>query len=111
MRVSFGTSTPGPPVNAVRRCAGLYAIPDMDLEGLSVITNKPSTGPYQGAEGAFFMEGAVYLIAQELGLDPVEVRRKNLIPPSAVPYDTATGLTYDSGNYAPALDKAPEPAE
>ena len=110
----FLTSTPGPPVNAVRRCAGPYAIPDMDVEGLSVITNKPSTGPYRGAggpEGAFFMERTVDLIAQELGLDPVEVRRKNLIPSDAFPYTTATGLTYDSGNYTPALDEALELAE
>ena len=108
------TSTPGPPVNAVRRCAGPYAIPDMEVEGLSVITNKPPTGPYRGAggpEGAFFMERTIDLIAQALGLDPVDVRRRNLIPPNAFPYTTGTGLTYDSGNYGPSLDKALELAE
>lgn len=107
----FLTSTPGPPMNAVLRCAGPYAIPDMDVTGLAVITNKPSTGPYRGAggpEGAFFMERTVDLIAKDLGLDPVAVRRKNLIPNSAFPYKTATGLTYDSGNYGPALDRALE---
>ena len=108
------TSTPGPPLNAVQRCAGPYAIPDMDVEGLGVITNKPPTGPYRGAggpEGAFFMERTVDLIAKDLGLDPVAVRRKNLIPNSAFPYKTATGLTYDSGNYGPALDRALELSE
>jgi len=104
-------ASPGPPVNAAQRCAGPYAIPDMDVEVLSVITNRPPTGPYRGAgapEGAFFMERTVDLIARELGLDPVEVRRRNLIPPEAFPYTTATGLTYDSGNFVPPLEKALE---
>ena len=110
----FLTATPGPPVNAAHRVAGPYAIHDMDVECLSVITNKPSTGPYRGAggpEGAFFMERTMDLIARELGLDPVELRRRNLIPPEALPYATATGLTYDSGNYMPALDRALELGE
>lgn len=51
------------------------------------------------------------LIAQELGLDPAEVRRKNFIPPDAFPYQTPTGLTYDSGDYAQALDRALELAD
>ena len=110
----FLTSTPGPPVNALRRFNGPYAIPDMDSEILSVITNKPSTGPYRGAggpEGAVFMERTIDLIAKELGLDPVDVRRRNFIRPEAFPYATATGLTYDSGDYAPSLDKALELSE
>lgn len=110
----FLTSSPGPPVNAIQRFAGPYAIPDMEAEILSVVTNKPPTGPYRGAggpEGAFFMERTVDLVARELELDPVDVRRRNLIPADAFPYDTATGLTYDSGNYTPSLDKALELAE
>ena len=110
----FLTSTPGPPANAIRRFNGPYAIPDMDGEVLSVITNKPSTGPYRGAggpEGAVFMERTLDLIAKELGLDPAEVRRRNLIKPGAFPYAAATGLTYDSGDYAPSLDKALELSE
>ena len=46
-----------------------------------------------------------------MGLDPVELGRRNLIPPEAFPYATATGLTYDSGNYMPALDRALELGE
>ena len=110
----FLTSTPGPPVNALRRFNGPYAIPDMDSEILSVITNKPSTGPYRGAggpEGAVFMERTIDLIAKELGLDPADVRRRNFIRPEEFPYATATGLTYDSGDYAPALEKALELSE
>jgi carbon-monoxide dehydrogenase large subunit len=110
----FLTSTPGPPVNAAHRVAGPYAIPTMEVECLGVLTNKPPTGPYRGAggpEGAFFMERTIDLIARELQLDPAEVRRRNFIPPEAFPYTTATGLIYDSGDFAPALERALELAD
>jgi aerobic carbon-monoxide dehydrogenase large subunit len=110
----FLTATGGPPINAAHRVAGPYAIPTMDVECLSVLTNKPPTGPYRGAggpEGAFFTERTIDLIARELNLDPVAVRRRNFIPREAFPYLTATGLTYDSGDFAPALDRALELAE
>src|SRR6266446_726638 len=54
----------------------------MDVECLSVVTNKPPTGPYRGAggpEGAFFMERTIALLARELALDPAEIRRRNFI--------------------------------
>jgi aerobic carbon-monoxide dehydrogenase large subunit len=110
----FLTSTPGPPINAAHRVAGPYAIPTMDVESLGVLTNKPPTGPYRGAggpEGAFFMERTIDLIARELQLDPVEVRRRNFISPTAFPYTTATRLTYDSGDFLPALERTLELAE
>jgi aerobic carbon-monoxide dehydrogenase large subunit len=110
----FLNASPGPPVNAAHRVAGPYAIHTMDVECLGVLTNKPPTGPYRGAggpEGAFFMERIIDLLARELGLDPVEIRRRNFIAPEAFPYATATGLTYDSGNFAPALEQALELAD
>ena len=110
----FMNATSGPPVNAAQRVAGPYAIPAMDVECLSVLTNKPSTGPYRGAggpEGAYFMERTIDRIAGELGLDPAEVRRRNFIASDAFPYKTATGLTYDSGNFLPAFEHALELAE
>ncbi len=70
-----------------------------------------STDAYRGAgrpEATYMMERLMNLVADELGLDSVEVRRRNLIPANAFPYTTATGLTYDSGNYEPALDRARE---
>jgi carbon-monoxide dehydrogenase large subunit len=70
-------ATPGPPVNAAHRVLGPYAIPDVEVECLGIMTNKPPTGPYRGAggpEGAFFMERTMDLIARELDLDPAEVR-------------------------------------
>jgi carbon-monoxide dehydrogenase large subunit len=86
----------------------------MDVECLGVLTNKPPTGPYRGAggpEGAFFMERTIDLLARELALDPAEIRRHNFIPPTAFPYATATGLTYDSGDFVPALEQALELAD
>src|SRR5262249_45294510 len=88
--------------------------PAARVEVLGVITNKPPTGAYRGAggpESAFCMERTMDQIAQELHLDPAEVRRKNFIAPEAFPYQTPTGLTYDSGNYAQALDRALELAD
>ena len=110
----FGNSTPGPPYRASHRIIGPYATPAARVEVLGVITNKPPTGAYRGAggpESAFCMERTIDLIARELDLDPAEVRRKNFIPPEAFPYETPTGLTYDSGNYALALDRALELAD
>jgi carbon-monoxide dehydrogenase large subunit len=78
---------------------------------VGVITNKPPTGAYRGAggpESAFCMERTIDLVARELDMDPAEVRRKNFIPPDAFPYQTPTGLTYDSGDYQRALDRALE---
>jgi carbon-monoxide dehydrogenase large subunit len=110
----FGNSTPGPPYRASHRIIGPYKTPAARVEVLGVITNKPPTGAYRGAggpESAFCMERTMDLIARELDLDPAEVRRKNFIAPEAFPYQTPTGLTYDSGNYARALDRALELAD
>ena len=110
----FGNSTPGPPYRASHRIIGPYTTPTARVDVLGVVTNKPPTGAYRGAggpESAFCMERTVDLIAKDLGLDPAEVRRKNLISPDAFPYQTPTGITYDSGNFAPVLDRALELAD
>ena len=107
----FLTSTGGPPGNAVQRVAGPYAIEAMDVECLGVVTNRPPTGPYRGAggpEAAVLIERTMDLIAAELGMDPVELRRRNFIPADAFPYETATGLTYDSGDFGRALERVLE---
>jgi carbon-monoxide dehydrogenase large subunit len=107
----FLTSSGGPLGNAVQRVAGPYDIPNMHVESVGVVTNKPPTGPYRGAggpEAAVLIERTVDLIARELDIDPAELRKRNFIPPEAFPYTTATGLTYDSGNFAPAFDRALE---
>ena len=110
----FLSSTAAVPLLAGQRIAGPYKTPVMQVEVLSALTNKPPTGPYRGAggpESAFCMERTVELIARELDLDPVEVRRRNFIPADGFPYETPTGLTYDSGDYEKGLDRVLELAD
>ena len=96
---------------------GVYAIPAADVEVVGASTNKVPTGPYRGAgrpEAAYFVERTVDVAARELGVDPAELRRRNLI--RSFPYRTALGWTYDSGDYARCLELAselspPQPSE
>ena len=107
-------STPTIPVSTSHRLTGPYLTPAMSVVVQGVVTNKPPTGAYRGAggpEAAFCMERTVDLIAQDLNMDPAEVRRRNFIPPDAFPYETPTGITYDSGEYESAFDRALELAE
>ena len=107
----FFMSTPTVPILTSHRLTGPYRTPAMSVEVIGVATNKPVTGAYRGAggpEAAFCMERAIDLVAQDLGLDPAEVRRRNFIPPDAFPYDTPTGITYDSGEYEAAFDRSLE---
>src|SRR5881409_2444626 len=74
-----------------------------------VYTTTTPVDAYRGAgrpEATFLLERMIDLFARKIGMDPVEVRRKNLIPKDKFPYTVATGITYDSGNYQGALDKA-----
>lgn len=89
--------------------SGAYAIPTVDFRAVTVVTSTTPTGPYRGAgrpEAAAICERAIDLVADELGLDPADVRRRNFPAPSAFPFETATGMTYDSGDYEKALDEA-----
>ncbi|HET8627913.1 MAG TPA: molybdopterin cofactor-binding domain-containing protein [Thermomicrobiales bacterium] len=88
---------------------GPYRIQDLRVTVTGVMTNTTPTGAYRGAgrpEAAYMLERLMDAIARELGLAPAEVRRRNFIPPEAFPYDGATGVRYDSGDYARALDEA-----
>jgi carbon-monoxide dehydrogenase large subunit len=88
-----------------------YRIDAIDVELVGVLTNTTPIGPYRGAgrpEAAYFTERLVDLVAVETGLDPAEVRRRNFIAADSFPYQSCTGLTYDSGDYRAALDKALE---
>jgi carbon-monoxide dehydrogenase large subunit len=87
--------------------SGNYAIPAISTIVHAVKTNAVPTGPYRGAgrpEACYCIERTMDAIAHELSLDPVEVRRRNLIPKEAFPYTTATNTTYDSGSYSYGLD-------
>ncbi|MGI9057923.1 MAG: xanthine dehydrogenase family protein molybdopterin-binding subunit [Ktedonobacteraceae bacterium] len=87
--------------------SGTYAIPAITTIVNAMKTNAVPTGPYRGAgrpEACYCIERTMDAIAHELSLDPVDVRRRNLIPREAFPYTTATNTTYDSGAYSHALD-------
>ncbi|MEK7386733.1 MAG: xanthine dehydrogenase family protein molybdopterin-binding subunit, partial [candidate division NC10 bacterium] len=93
---------------------GPYRFQNLEVDASTVMTNKCLTGPNRGyACGHLYFEteGMMDRLADRLGLDPVEVRRKNLIPASAMPYRTPSGGLYDSGDYPKAFDKALEIAK
>jgi carbon-monoxide dehydrogenase large subunit len=91
--------------------SGTYDIPNIRGDVYGVFTNTTPVDTYRGAgrpEATFLVERMVDLLANELGMDPVELRRKNFIAKGErfENHTVATGLTYDSGHYGPALDKA-----
>lgn len=102
-------------INSQCTLLGQYDVPNYESEFHAVFTNKPIVTPYRGAgrqHGVFVMERLLDIAARELGIDRVEIRRRNLIPPEKFPYDHEiiyqdfAPLVYDSGNYGAALDKA-----
>ena len=97
------------PTTTNEMLSGPYSIPRIACRGRSIVTNTTPVFAYRGAgrpEATALVERAMDLIAAELGMDPVEVRRRNLIPPDRFPYTTATGTRYDVGDYGGALDVA-----
>src|SRR5205807_6524737 len=89
--------------------SGAYKIPAIQMNVTGVFTNKMSTDAYRGAgrlEATYVVERAMDIVAAELKMDPVEVRRKNFPAASEFPFHTATGLEYDSGNYQAADRKS-----
>jgi carbon-monoxide dehydrogenase large subunit len=88
---------------------GVYAFPAAHVQVTSVLTNTNATAPYRGAgrpEATYVIERLIDDAARELGLDPVELRRVNLIPAAAMPYRTALGMTYDCGEFAANMEQA-----
>src|SRR5215467_10147247 len=101
--------TPAIPTLTGLMLSGAYKIPAIQMNVTGVFTNKMATDAYRGAgrpEATYVIERAMDVVARELNLDPVEVRRRNFPASSEFPFHTATGLEYDSGNYQAALDKA-----
>jgi len=88
---------------------GPYKLKAFDGRGVGVFTNRTPTDAYRGAgrpEATYLIERVMDLVAHEVGLDPVEVRRKNFVPAAEQPFANLFGLTYDSGDYNLTLDKA-----
>ena len=87
---------------------GPYEIPKAEAVAKSVVTNTTPIGAYRGAgrpEASAALERAMDLFAAEIGADPAEVRRRNLLPPFTQPHRTKFGALYDTGDYVAALDK------
>jgi carbon-monoxide dehydrogenase large subunit len=102
-----------PARNYGRTMPGVYRVPAVEIEAIGAYTTAAPTGPYRGAgrpEGTFMIERLMDEAARALGLDPAEIRRRNLIPEGAFPYRTATGCVYDSGDYGAALARTLERA-
>jgi len=88
---------------------GVYDIPKVRFNGTSVTTNTTPIGAYRGAgrpEATQLIERVLDVAADELGIDPAEIRRRNFLDPKAFPLTTTTGGEYDSGEYAKSLDAA-----
>ena len=101
------------PFFTMTMASGPYRIPAVDFEAVSVITNKAPIFPFRGAgrpEATVSLERIVDLAAAELGMDPAELRRRNLLAPDEFPLTTPTGANMDSGDYARGLDLALEAA-
>lgn len=107
----FGTWMP---TLTLMMACGVYDIPRVELEFISVATHTTPNDAYRGAgrpEATAMVERAVDLLAAKLVMDPVELRRRNFIDPDAFPFATPAGARYDSGDYAAALDRAIEMAD
>jgi carbon-monoxide dehydrogenase large subunit len=94
--------------------SGVYEIDHVEFDAKSLVTNTTPTVAYRGAgrpEATAAIERAMDLFAAEIGLDPADVRRKNLIPADAFPYTTPVGTVYDIGDYETSLDLVLEAAD
>ena len=110
----LGFNTPHSPTNNLGGLSGVYTTPAIHAEVLGVYTNTQPTAPYRGAgrpEATYAIERVIDLAAHELGIDPVELRRRNLIPASAMPYDTGFLFVYDTGEFERNMDIALEASD
>ena len=104
-----GPSTAHPPLIGARMLSGVYAMPAIHARIHGVLTHSCTLTTYRGAgrpEATYVVERILDQAARELSIDPVDLRRRNLIMPSQMPYRTAIGETYDSGEFGPLLDQA-----
>jgi len=89
--------------------SSVYVLPAIQIDVKMVLTNAAPLGPYRGAgrpEALYLVERLIDAAAAAMGIDRVELRRRNLIPPSAMPYRAPNGQVYDSGEFEAALDEA-----
>jgi len=106
---AYPAGATGLPSNTLAMLTGCYDIPTAGFRSDSVVTNTTPTGAYRGAgrpEAAAAVERAVDVFAATIGMDPAEVRRRNFIAADRFPFTTLGGMSYDSGDYARALELA-----
>jgi carbon-monoxide dehydrogenase large subunit len=95
------------PTLTMLMASGVYDFPKVEVAFRTVLTNTAPIGAYRGAgrpEATAAVERAMDLFAAEIGMDPADVRKKNLVAPDKFPFTTPTGATYDTGEYAKAVD-------
>lgn len=103
-----------PMVHAAKLSETVYRVPAADIEGTLVFTHTPPTTPYRGAgrpEAVFAMEKCLDKAARQLGIDRLEIRRRNMIKPGELPYKTHSGFIYDSGEFSELLDHCADMAD
>ncbi len=96
------------PLFAIRLAPGVYQIPAVHAVARAVLTNAIPTAPYRGAgrpEATYLIEQLIDRAAAAVGVDAVEIRRRNFIPASAMPHKVQTGITYDSGDFVHVMDE------
>jgi carbon-monoxide dehydrogenase large subunit len=100
-----------PLVKCSELLTSVYRVPAAHIRARAALTNTVPTSPYRSAgrpEAMFAIERLIDIAARQFGYDRIDLRRRNLIPPSAQPYANPLGMTYDSGDYAKAMDRALE---
>ncbi|WP_017667602.1 xanthine dehydrogenase family protein molybdopterin-binding subunit [Sandarakinorhabdus sp. AAP62] len=102
------SATVAPITFAMRMLPGVYDIPAVAVRTTATFTNCSPTGPYRGAgrpEACFALERLMDMAARAIGIDRVDIRRRNLISADQMPYTTAVGVTYDSGDFGAMMDR------
>ena len=97
-----------PLIFGLKLMPGVYDVPAVHVTGRAIFTNTTPTGPYRGAgrpEAAYIIERLMDLAAEKTGIDPVELRRRNLIPAAKIPYKTGTGNVFDSGDFLQTMEQ------
>jgi aerobic carbon-monoxide dehydrogenase large subunit len=97
-----------PPVVNIGTVVGTYATPSLHVAISGMLTNTHCTSPYRGAgrpEASYMIERLIDIAADQIGIDPAELRRRNTIPPEKMPYKTPLTFTYDSGHFEENLDR------
>ena len=96
------------PLFALKLAPGVYQVPAVYAAGRAVLTNTPPLQPYRGAgrpEATYLIEQLLDRAARVIGIDPIEIRRRNFVPPAAMPHKLHSGIAYDSGEFMRVMDE------